>query len=171
MYSRKIDAAERPEIPPLSILFGYGPMAPIAAGAAAAWLLPSEQRAIITTLTVVYAASILAFVAAVQRGVSFRTEGGPQVSQIATMLSLYSLTLTSLVAESFGFGRLAIGLALTGFLLVAILDPIAAWHGTAPLFFVRLRPTQMTIAVLSLAALMFAVGRVAEPVTGPRLER
>ena len=35
-----------------------------------------------------------------------------------------------------------------------ILDPIAARDGQAPLFFARLRPPQMAIAVASLVALL-----------------
>ena len=73
--TREIDVVERDEVPWLSVLFGYGPMLPFVAGALAAWLLQGFWRSEAILLTVIWSASILAFLAGVRRGLSFRTVG------------------------------------------------------------------------------------------------
>ena len=85
---------------------------------------------------------------------SFRTEGGPALAQIATMFCLFVLALASLLALVHGFARVAVGCTLLGFAAILVLDPIAARRGQAPLFFARLRPPQIAIAVASLALLL-----------------
>ena len=150
---REIEVVEHPEVPWLSLVLGYGPMVPFAAGAAAAWSTESFWRGGAVLLTIVWSAAILAFLAGARRGLSFRTEGGPAFAQIATMFGLFVLALTSLVAVVHAFALFAIACLLLGFVAILILDPIAARSGQAPLFFARLRPPQMAIAVLSLAAL------------------
>ena len=145
--------------PKLSVVLGYGPMLPFVAGAAASWLLNGPWRDEVILLTGLWAGSILAFLAGVRRGVSFRTEGGPAVAQIVTMFCLFVLALTVLVALAHGFAKFSVALALLGFLALMILDPIAARRGQAPLFFARLRPPQLAIAVVSLAALLASLLR------------
>ena len=151
---REIDVIERPEVPALSILFGYGPMLPFAIGAIATWRLTGVWREEAILLTVIWAATILAFLAGVRRGLSFRTEGGPASMQIVTMLVLFVLALVSLVAVVHGIAFYAVIFVLIGYVAILVLDPIAARRGQAPLFFARLRPPQMMIAVLSLSALL-----------------
>ncbi len=151
---RKIEITERPQVPWLSVVLGYGPMLPFVGGAIAAWLLRGAWRDEVILLTVIWAASILSFLAGVRRGLSFRTQGGPALAQIVTMTCLFVLALTSFVAIIHGFAFVAIALVLVGFATIMILDPIAAHEGQAPLFFARLRPPQMSIAVISLAALL-----------------
>lgn len=129
-------------------------MFPFAAGAAAAWATSGSWHAEAVLLCTLWAAAILAFLAGARRGLSFRTEGGPALAQISTMFCLFTLALASLVAVVHAHARLAIGCLLVGFIAVMILDPIAARAGQAPLFFARLRPPQMAIAVISLAALL-----------------
>jgi hypothetical protein len=151
---RTITAHEPRETPWLSIVFGYGPMLPFVAGAAGAWLLRGELGDLAATLTILWGCAILLFLSGVRRGVSFRTEGGPTFVQIVTMLALFCLGFTALLAATFGQATWALGLLILGFGLIAVLDPIAAGRGEAPLFFARLRPIQIPLAILSLDALL-----------------
>ena len=151
---REIDITEKPEVPWLSVVLGFGPMLPFVAGDLAAWGFAGVLRGEAILLTIIWAASILAFLAGVRRGLSFRTEGGPAVAQIATMFCLYVLALAALVAVVHGFAIYAAAFVLIGFAALMVLDPIAAKAGQAPLFFARLRPLQMAIATVSLAALL-----------------
>ncbi len=77
------------EVPALSLLLGYGPMLPFAGGALAAWLGPAPWRSPAIDLSILWGCAILCFLSGVRRGVSFRTMGGPTVTQIATMLWLF----------------------------------------------------------------------------------
>jgi hypothetical protein len=153
---RTITAHEPRRIPWLDIVFGFGPMVPIAVGAAAAWWLNGQPLDYLVALfTLLYAASILLFLAGVHRGVSFRTEGGPRAAQIVTMLILYGLGLLSLFSAVMGKAVPALAMLILGYAAIGILDPIAARAGEVPLAHARLRPLQMPIAVVSLAALMW----------------
>jgi hypothetical protein len=143
---------ERPQVPLLSIIFGYGPMIPLAVAAIAVWLPIGSVRNLVLTLMILYGASILAFLAGVRRGLSFRTAGGPTVTQIATMAGLYSLALAALIVFHFSASVIASGLLFVGYGLLWFLDPLAARRGEAPLFFFPLRLTQMPIAVVSWAS-------------------
>lgn len=152
--TRTFEIAERPEVPLLSVVLGYGPMLPFVGGAILTWVTRGTVRAEFVLLTVLYAASILLFLAGVRRGLSFRTPGGPRATQIATMFGLYVLGLLALFAIGQGLDIAAAALLLAGFAAVLVLDPIAARDVEAPLFFGRLRPPQMSIAVASLVALL-----------------
>ncbi len=152
--ARTFEIAERPEVPWLSVVLGYGPMLPFVGGAILAWVTRGAVRAEFVLLTILYTASILLFLAGVRRGLSFRTAGGPRVTQIATMFGLYALGVLALFAVVEGFAIVATALLLAGFACILVLDPIAARDGEAPLFFARLRPPQMAIAVASLAGLL-----------------
>lgn len=152
--ARTFEIAERPEVPWLSVVLGYGPMLPFVVGAVLAWVTHGAIRAEFVLLTTIWSASILAFLAGVRRGLSFRTKGGPAIAQVATMFTLYVLAFTALIAIVEGFPIVAMVLLLVGFSMIVVLDPIAARNGQAPLFFARLRPTQIPIAVASLAAVL-----------------
>ena len=152
-HQRTLEITERPEVPWLSIVLGYGPMLPFALGAAAAWILKGALRTEAIVLTTIWASAILAFLSGVRRGLSFRTEGGPAVAQIATMFCLFVLALAALIAGEHSFFAISAALLTVGFLAMILLDPIAAAQGQAPMFFARLRPPQLAIAVVSLAAL------------------
>ena len=154
MSPRSIEVSERPEVPWLSLVLGYGPMLPFVLGAAASWIFEGFWHREILLLTMVWANAILAFLAGVRRGLSFRTEGGPAPTQIATMFCLFVLALASLLALVHGFERFAAGCTLLGFAAIMVLDPIAARKGQAPLFFARLRPPQIALAAASLAVLL-----------------
>lgn len=151
--TRKIEITERPEVPWLSVIFGYGPASTFVVGALAAWLVPAPWRVEAILLSCVWASSILAFLAGVRRGLSFRTEGGPALAQIATMFCLFVLALAALVAVMHGRTTLAIAIDIIGFAAIMVLDPVAARKGQAPLSFARLRPPQMAIVLVSLIAL------------------
>ncbi|AWN40993.1 DUF3429 domain-containing protein [Methylobacterium durans] len=151
---RTVTAHEPRETPWLSVVLGYGPMLPILAGAAAAWALPGEAGRLAGTLAILWANAILLFLSGVRRGVSFRTEGGPTAMQIGTMMLLFSLGFAALAALQFGRETGAIALLVLGFGAVAVLDPIAAARGEAPLFFARLRPLQIPIGLAGLLGLL-----------------
>ncbi|WP_336488677.1 DUF3429 domain-containing protein [Methylobacterium nigriterrae] len=151
---RTVTAWEPRETPWLGIVLGYGPMLPFLAGAAGAWWLGGDLGRGLATLTVLWACAILLFLSGVRRGVSFRQEGGETLFQIATMLGLFCLGFAALVATWLGREPLALVLLILGYLAIAVLDPVAARRGEAPLFFARLRPLQMPLAIVSLAALM-----------------
>ena len=65
----------------------------------------------------------------------------------------FTVPLT-LIAFALGQAAVALGLLIVGFTEITILDPVAARRGEAPLFFERLRPAQIPLAVLSLGALL-----------------
>ena len=155
--TRTVDVSERPEVPWLSIVLGYGPMLPFVVGAGTSWAVRGFWHGEVVLVTMIWANAILAFLAGVRRGLSFRTEGGPAVAQIATMFCLFVLALASLLALTHGFTRVAVGCTLLGFAAIMVLDPIAARDGQAPLFFARLRPPQIAIAVVSLVVLLASV--------------
>lgn len=153
--SRILHVTEPRAVPWLSVVFGYGPMLPFLAGAAAAWIGRGEPLgAAAQSLTLLWGCAILLFLSGVRRGVSFRTEGGARFSQIATMLGLFCLGFAALVLASLNRDVAALVLLILGFLSLTILDPIAARRGEAPLFFARLRPAQIPLAILGLAALL-----------------
>ena len=95
-----------------------------------------------------WGAAILAFLAGVRRGLSFRTPGGERPAQIMTVIYLYLLAIGALLVPL----PMALALLVMGFVSLGILDPGAARRQEAPLFFARLRPLQMAVPVCSLAA-------------------
>ncbi|MCJ2034825.1 DUF3429 domain-containing protein [Methylobacterium sp. J-068] len=153
--SRTLRVTEPRAVPWLSIVFGYGPMLPFLAGAAVAWLRPGDALAeVASALTILWGCAILLFLSGVRRGVSFRTEGGATLAQIATMLGLFGLGFTALVFATLDQAVAALILLILGFAGITVLDPIAARRGEAPLFFARLRPAQIPLAILGLSALL-----------------
>ena len=71
-------------------------------------------------------------------------------SEITSAVAYFGLAALALVAP---FPDVALALLMVGFVLAAILDRRAALAGNAPLHFARLRPPQLAIGVISLAAL------------------
>jgi hypothetical protein len=148
---------EPAQTPLLSLVLGFGAMMPIAVGTIAAWLLPAPFAALACEATILWAGAILTFLSGVRRGVSFRTVGGPTMAQILTVLWLFGLGLLALGALLLLANRTALLLLLAGYASMAVLDPLAARRGEAPLFFARLRPVQMLIPILFLGALLLRI--------------
>ena len=59
------------------------------------------------------------------------------------MIGLFGLGFAALVLATLDEAVPALVLLIVGFGAIAILDPIAARRGEAPLFFARLRPVQI----------------------------
>mgnify|MGYP006283745233 CR=1 FL=1 len=137
--------------PRMSLAFGFGAMAPLALAALAAIALDGPVARAAVDLAALWGGALLAFLAGVRRGLSFRTPDGPRASEIAAMLWLFALGVGALAAPD---AVLASALLFIGFASLAAIDPIAARRGAAPPFFARLRPVQMAIAVASFAAIL-----------------
>jgi hypothetical protein len=138
-----------PAIPLLSLVFGFGPVFFLLATAIAAWLLPAPWGGWAIVAGWLWGTAILLFLAGVVRGLSFAAPDGPQPRQIVLMMMIFVLGLAALATPS----AIAFPLLATGYLLVGVTDPIAAHQDLAPAHFARLRPPQMTVAVIALIAL------------------
>ncbi|MBK1625438.1 DUF3429 domain-containing protein [Afifella marina] len=149
--SRRLEISEPARAPGLSIFLGYGAMLPIAVGALAVLLLPDDAARVALSLTTIWGAVILIFLGGVRRGLSFRTAAGPSAAQLVMTFWLFGLGLLSLLL---GPGSGALVLLLAGYVSLALVDPMSARRGEAPLFFERLRPVQMLVPVASLAVLV-----------------
>ncbi|GJD28899.1 hypothetical protein PMNALOAF_0131 [Methylobacterium adhaesivum] len=153
--SRTLRVTEPRAVPWLSVVFGYGPMLPFLMGAVAAWAWQGKFLGdAAETVTTLWGCAILLFLSGVRRGLSFRTEGGATLAQIATMIGLFSLGFAALVLTVLDETVAALALLILGFGALTILDPIAARRGEAPLFFARLRPAQIPLAILGLVGLL-----------------
>ncbi len=135
-------------IPKDSLIFGYGPMLPFLAAALGACLLPPPWPHLARDMAILWGALILAFLAGVRRGFGF---GAPQAS---TMLLYFIGAGAALLLVWLSKPVAALALLLASYLLVPALDRRAALTGNAPAHFAKLRPPQMILAALSLAALL-----------------
>lgn len=131
-------------------MLGYGPMLPLAAAALAVWLTTGDLADAAFRLAVIWAALVLTFIAGVRRGFGFGVDRASTGSEIASSTGYFALAGLALVSPR---ADLALGLLAFGFLLAAALDRRAALRGDAPLHFARLRPPQLALGALSLAAL------------------
>lgn len=157
MTERQITVTERPEIPVGSLVLGYGPASVIALNALAVWLAPAAIRPALAQLTIVWAAAILVFLGGVRRGLSFRTEGGPTTSELVATFVYFGLGFCALLLLLLGQVAPSVGLLFVGYAAAIVAEPRAARAGHAPLFFERLRPTQMLIAAVGLGVLFAAL--------------
>ena len=137
--------------PVISLLLAEAAMLPIAGGTLTSIALGHERGAGVERLTIGFAGSVLCFLAGVRRGLSFRQPGGPTANQIGIMFSVFSLGSGAVLLPA---RKPALLLLLSGFGLLATLDPDAARTGQAPRYFARLRPVQMLIPLASPAALL-----------------
>ncbi|MBO0661089.1 DUF3429 domain-containing protein [Jiella sp. MQZ9-1] len=151
--SRTMTSGENTAPPPLGPLLTFAAVVPIAAGSAFLWIGDPAQSYITVSMTLLWSAAILAFLAGVRHAVSFRHPGGTTIAQGGTMLWLYGLGFATIVETVWAYTLTATTLAILGFLSLAILDPIAAKRGEAPLFFASLRSVQMAIPIVALVAL------------------
>ncbi len=123
---RTITAHEPRRIPWLDIVFGFGPMVPIAVGAAAAWWLNGQPLDYLVALfTLLYAPprSCCSWPASTGRQ-QLPHRGGPRLAQIVTMLILYALGLFSLFSAVMGKAVPALAMLILGYAAIGILDPI-----------------------------------------------
>lgn len=141
---------ERTRVPWDAIVLGYGAMLPFPLAVVAVWFGGAALGALGVHLVVIWGALVLVFLAGVRRGLSFRTPGGPRGTQIAMMLWLFLAGLGALALPALG----ALILLELGYLSLLLLDPIAARHEETPLYFVRFRPWQMAVPVVSLLLLI-----------------
>jgi len=147
---RRFGIEEHAEVPLESTGLGYGALVPMAICLVASWLFARPAGYVAYELGLLWAAAILVFLGGVRRGLSFRTPGGVRIAELATMGWYFSIGLATalLVLVKTDFAWLPPAAAALGFLSVAWLDPPAARRGAAPLFFLRLRPVQMSLAAL-----------------------
>jgi hypothetical protein len=143
----------RTTIPLDSVIFGYGPMLPFAAGAIGSWATPALQGTAIG-LTIIWGALILSFVGGVRRGFGFGEPSAATRVEIATMAIYVSIAGLALIFGWQGSPAWATGLLAAGFAVVVVLDSMAARAGNAPAHFTRLRGPQMGVAVVSLLILL-----------------
>ncbi len=149
--ARAVTATEPERTPALSLVLGYGAMAPLVAAALWAWLAPGDAETTAARGAQLWGAAIVVFLAGVRRGLSFRTPGGARPGQLAMMLWLFGAGVVALVLPS---PVPALALLLAACLSMAVIDLRAARQDEAPLYFERLRPLQMGIAVLALGAIL-----------------
>ena len=140
---RTLTLTERPEVPLDGLLLGWGGMAPFPVLAGAMWLAGPDWAALAARGLVLWGAAILLFLSGVRRGLSFRTEGGPRMAQLAMFAWLFGAGLAALVLP---VGP-ALWLLALAYASVWAVDPWAARRGDAPLYFARLRPVQMAVPV------------------------
>ena len=146
---------EDPQAAPpwVSLFLAYAAMLPIVAGAASA-VVAAGPAGLIEHLTIVWSGAVLCFLAGVRRGLSFRQPGGPTVAQLATMLGLFVLGVSSLLSP---WPAVSLVLQMLGYACMAVLDPEAARHEEVPRYFQRLRPPQMLVPIVSLGVLLALV--------------
>ncbi len=153
------EVSEPLQTPLLGLILGYGATVPFLAGVAGAAVLSDAAWArLCVDFTVLWGAAILLFLAGVRRGLSFRTPGGPTVSEIADSMWYFAAGFVSLLLwglrASVGSQEPAIILLLVGYASLIVLDVRAAHHLEAPPYFARLRPVQMLIPIASLGFLL-----------------
>ena len=148
---RKLELTEGSRIPWDGLLLAWGAVLPLAVSAIVAWAGDGDARDAAREAARLWGAALLLFFSGVRRGLSFRTEGGPRPVQVFVFGLLFVAGLAVLrMPVSHALGLLALAFAALSFE-----DTRAARRGEAPLYFTRLRPWQMAVAVVA-AALCWA---------------
>jgi hypothetical protein len=143
------DAA--PHTPWVGLLLAYAAMAPIACSAIAYLLLRGDPASLVARLAILWSGAVLCFLAGVRRGLSFRQEGGPLLTQLMSMLWIFGLGAASLLSP---WAPASLALQILGYATMSVYDPIAAREHEAPRYFQRLRPVQMMIPIVSLGLIL-----------------
>lgn len=138
-----------PRVPTGSLIFGYGPMLPLAAAGIGAWVLPHPWPFLAIQYAVVWAALILAFIGGVRRGFGFARADASTAREIAAAVAYFSIAGLALVVP---YATISLALLAAGYAFAALLDRRAAKRGDAPAHFARLRPPQLLIGCAGLAA-------------------
>lgn len=147
--ARRFDVEETPRIPRDGLLLGFAAMMPFPAALIVVLAFPAGFGEAALSLVTIWGAAVLLFLAGVRRGISFRSPGGPSAAQLLAMTALFLAGLAALLLPV-GWALALQTVAYAGLMLG---DPVAARRAEVPLYFARLRPPQMAIAVASLAAL------------------
>jgi hypothetical protein len=146
---RVLDVHETPERQALDHVLGWGAMLPLVACALAAWLTTGSFQAVAMSLAIIWGGAVLAFLAGIRRGLSFRTPGGARWTQIAFMLWTFVLAFGSMVALR---PLTSLGLLILGYASLALAARAADLNAEVPVVSATRRPAQMSIAALSLCA-------------------
>ncbi len=123
-------------------------MAPFAV---CAILAVAGRSGLATPAAALWGGAIIAFLAGVRRGASFRQPGGPQPRQLVVMAAHFSVAVVALALVFAGLAGVAAGLLALAFASLGLADLLGAKAGSMPLFFARLRPPQAAFATVSLA--------------------
>ncbi|TDL74234.1 DUF3429 family protein [Palleronia sediminis] len=142
---RRLTVTEPARIPWDAVILGWGPVLVFPAGALWIWLGGPEWLAPAIRL---WGAAVALFLSGVRRGLSFRMPGGWTWAQMAMFAWLFWAGLAALLLPL----ELALVLLVVIYASLALLDPLAASREEAPLWFRRLRPAQMGVAAVGLAA-------------------
>ena len=125
------------------LLLGTVAVVPLVALAALAWTTSAVFEAVLRTLAVVWAGSLLAFFAGVRRGLTFSEAGGGRPTELLSMLGFFFVGIASLVL-------LSPVLAAAGLAAVGGFDAWAGRRREAPPDFSVFRPPQMALGALAL---------------------
>ena len=140
--------------PVLSQVLATAPLLPAVAAAVAVWFLAGTARMLVVAADIIWMGAILCFLAGVRRGLAFRTPGGSRVAEIVSMFVLFVLGVLALLSP---WPAVSLVLLIVGFGCIGVFDPLAARHEEAPPFFARLRPVQMSAAVVALLVVLVNV--------------
>ncbi|WP_341207745.1 DUF3429 domain-containing protein [uncultured Sphingomonas sp.] len=146
--ARSVLMKQRARIPLDSIVFGYGPMLPLVAAGAGAWVLTPGWGLIAVRLAIIWGALILSFIGGVRRGFGFATPHASTPVEIVAAVGYVTIAGLALVVP---FVSTALALLAAGYALAALLDRRAALAGNAPAHFARLRPPQLLLGCAGLA--------------------
>ena len=129
-----------------TVLLAFGPMLPLVAAGAGAWMLPGLWPLLAIQLAIAWGALILAFVGGVRRGYGFRHRAGTGAVAVSGLYLLLATTGLLLPSPSAGLSVL-----IVGHVVAALLDRRAAQAGAAPALFAVLRPPQLLLGAAGLA--------------------
>jgi hypothetical protein len=146
---RVLEVRENREGHALDRALGWAAMAPLVACAMAAWLTAGSFREVAMSLAIIWGGAILAFLAGVRRGLSFRPPGGAQGARLLFTLWTFVLAFGSMIALR---PLTSLGLLILGYAGLALAGRGAALREEVPLFFAGSGPAQVSVAALSLCA-------------------
>lgn len=138
-----------PRVPFSSVVLGFGPMLPLVAAGIGAWLLPGLWPFLTIQLAIAWAALILAFIGGVRRGFGFGNPRASTPSEMVASIAYFVFAGLGLVLPTPSTG---LSILIVGYAVAALLDRRAALGGDAPLHFARLRPPQLLLGAVGLAA-------------------
>jgi hypothetical protein len=139
--------ATRTTIPADGLLLGYGPMLPLVAAGCGVWLLPHPWPELAIRLALIWGALILAFIGGVRRGFGFAREAASKPQEIAAAVIYVAIAGLALVVPR---ADVALPVLAGGYALAALMDRRAAMRGDAPVYFAKLRWSQLLLGCAGL---------------------